>query len=287
MLLLALTMKSYHVFAQSVTITLMPGWNWISCPMMDTLDFETALGSFTPAVGDMIKSQWSNASYRADGHWRGQISQFYPGYGYKYYSNRNESVTVTFNLQQPTPQVGVSTLDPIDITAVSAIVGGIVTIEEGNHIFARGVCWDTEPNPDIDGNHISNGAETGSFSNTLTELTPSTTYYVRAYVVTDYGLIYGNEIIFSTLNGIPVVTTSVVTNILGDGATCGGTVTDGGGLDIIERGVCWSTSHNPTLSDSHTTDGTGLGEFVSTLSDLMISTTYYVRAYATSAQATS
>lgn len=62
MLLLAMVTGSHHVFAQSVTITLMPGWNWISVPLMDTLDFETAMGSFVPVVGDMVKSQWGNAT---------------------------------------------------------------------------------------------------------------------------------------------------------------------------------------------------------------------------------
>ena len=48
MLLLAMAMKSHRVFAQSVTVTLMPGWTWISCPSTDTLDFATALGSCFP-----------------------------------------------------------------------------------------------------------------------------------------------------------------------------------------------------------------------------------------------
>ena len=82
MLLLAMTIQSHHVIAQSVTITLIPGYNWISIPCADTLDFATALGSFTPAEGDVIKSQWSNVVYR-NGQWIGQISKFYPGYGYK------------------------------------------------------------------------------------------------------------------------------------------------------------------------------------------------------------
>ena len=89
--------------AQEVSITLIPGWTWISNPSTDTLDFATALGSFTPMTGDAIKSQWGNASYR-NGHWAGSISQFYPGYGYHYYSTRTEPVTVTFNESQPTQQ---------------------------------------------------------------------------------------------------------------------------------------------------------------------------------------
>ena len=103
MLVLALTMKSHQVLAQSVTIPLLPGWNWISVPLMDTLDFQTAMGSVIPMEGDIIKSRWGAATYTGD-HWRGSISQFYPGYGYHYKSNRTMPVMVTFTMQQPNPQ---------------------------------------------------------------------------------------------------------------------------------------------------------------------------------------
>ena len=62
-LLLVMAMGSHRVFAQSVTVVLTPGWNWISVPLMDTLDFQTAMGSVTPVVGDIIKSRWGSATY--------------------------------------------------------------------------------------------------------------------------------------------------------------------------------------------------------------------------------
>ena len=196
MLLLAVTIQSHRVFAQSVTITLMPGWNWISVPMMDTLDFETALGSFTPAVGDMIKSQWSNASYRADGHWRGQISQFYPGYGYKYYSNRTMPVMVTFTAQEPAPQVIVTTMEPTDITINSAICGGNVSSNDA-FVILKGICWSTNQNPTFNDNYVGGGNGIGSFIVSMTGLTIGTTYYVRAFAVTATGIFYGNEVSFT------------------------------------------------------------------------------------------
>jgi len=94
--LLAMMAVGMSVKAQEVTITLMPGWTWISCPGTDTLDFATAMGTFTPAEGDVFQSQITNAVY-TNGQWRGTISRFYPGYGFKYKSNRTEPVTVTFN----------------------------------------------------------------------------------------------------------------------------------------------------------------------------------------------
>ena len=49
---------------------------------------------------------------------------------------------------------------------------------------------------------------------------------------------------------------------------------------MTARGVCWSTSRNPTISDNHTTDGGGLGDFSSNIVGLFPNTTYYIRAYA-------
>ena len=200
MCMAAMMMAGTSLKAQEITIVLNPGWTWISCPSTDTLDFTTAFGSFTPAIGDIIKSKWGAATYTADGQWRGSVSLFYPGYGYHYKSNRTEPVIVTFNAQQPAPQVVVTTLEPADITTISTIVGGTVTLNEGNHVYACGVCWDTVQMPTVNGNHTSNDANACAFTDTLTELTPNTTYYVRAYVVTDYGLAYGGEQSFTTLD---------------------------------------------------------------------------------------
>ena len=82
------------------------------------------------------------------------------------------------------------------------------------------------------------------------------------------------------------VTTAEVTNITSTTASSGGNIIDDGETTITARGVCWSTSHNPTISDSHTTDGNGTGSFISNLTNLTPRTTYYVRAYATSSLGT-
>jgi len=286
LLLLSMTMGSYRVFAQSVTVTLIPGYNWISIPSTDTLDFATALGSFTPAEGDVIKSQWSNAVYR-NGHWVGQISQFYPGYGYMYYSKRTMPVLLTFNAQQPAPQVIVTTTDPTDITAISATCGGNVASDAGNYVSVqKGICWSLNPNPTFNDNHIEAGDGNGNFTLSMTELSMNTTYYVRAYAVTDAGTVFGEEKTFTTKNGIPMLTTASVTDIGRYEATCGGTIIDDGGLTITERGVCWSTSPNPTIMDNYVVSGMGIGDFVSSMTGLTISTTYYVRSYATNAAST-
>ena len=84
----------------------------------------------------------------------------------------------------------------------------------------------------------------------------------------------------------PTVTTTAISDIDKTTATGGGNVTADGGATVTARGICWSTSQNPTLSDSKTTDGTGTGSFTSAMTSLEANTTYYVRAYATNSAGT-
>jgi hypothetical protein len=82
------------------------------------------------------------------------------------------------------------------------------------------------------------------------------------------------------------VETNPITNITETTATGGGNVKSDGGFPVTARGVCWSTSSNPTTANSHTTDGSGIGAFVSNLTGLTANTPYYVRAYATNSKGT-
>jgi uncharacterized protein (TIGR02145 family) len=101
------------------------------------------------------------------------------------------------------------------------------------------------------------------------------------------GTTYGNQVSFTTLSIIPpTVTTTAVTNITQTTATSGGSVTADGGATVTARGVCWSTTSSPTIANSHTTDGSGTGTFVSNLTGLTANTLYYVRAYATNSAGT-
>ena len=85
----------------------------------------------------------------------------------------------------------------------------------------------------------------------------------------------------------PVLTTSDVIDIAITTAISGGNITSDGGATVIARGVCWSTGSMPTIADSKTTDGTGMGIFSSSITGLTANTTYYVRAYATNSTGTS
>jgi len=83
-----------------------------------------------------------------------------------------------------------------------------------------------------------------------------------------------------------VITTMSVSGITSNSVISGGNITSGGASNITARGVCWSTSANPTISNSHTNDGTGTGVFLSNINSLTSGTIYNVRAYATNNQGT-
>jgi phosphodiesterase/alkaline phosphatase D-like protein len=133
---------------------------------------------------------------------------------------------------------------------------------------------------------VTGGADT-AVTGALTGLSPNTTYHYRVVGQNAYGTSNGTDMTFTTSTiSLPTVTTTAISGITSSSASSGGTVTDEGGGTVTARGVCWSTSANPTTADSKTTNGSGLGAFSSAITGLTENTTYYVRAYATNASGT-
>ncbi len=95
------------------------------------------------------------------------------------------------------------------------------------------------------------------------------------------GSVYSNTASRDIMLTIPSLLTTSVSSITLTSASSGGTISSEGEPTVSARGVCWNTSGTPTLSDSHTEDGTGTGSFTSSLTGLSEGTTYYVRAYST------
>ena len=112
-------------------------------------------------------------------------------------------------------------------------------------------------------------------------------YFASGYVYIgndprNYGLsvrpVLGPEIeVDATL---PIMTTSVVTQITETSAVAGGNVTSDGGASVTERGVVYATTQNPTTNNIKVKSGIGTGSFTCNLTGLQQNTTYYVRAYA-------
>lgn len=85
---------------------------------------------------------------------------------------------------------------------------------------------------------------------------------------------------------IPILSTAPLSNPTLTSATTGGNIIDEGGSSVTARGICWSKGETPTINSSKTTDGNGLGSFVSHITGLTPFTVYYARAYATNDEGT-
>jgi len=179
----------------------------------------------------------------------------------------------------------ITTTQLSNITTTTASGGGNITTDGGLTITSRGVCWSTTTNPIVANSKTADGTGTGIFSSNITGLNPGTTYHIRAYATNSVGTAYGSDLTFTTLT-IPTINTTVATSITTTAATSGGNITSDGGASITSRGVCWSTTANPTIANSKTTDGTGSGTFSSTITGLSPGTSYHIRAYATNSAGT-
>lgn len=175
-----------------------------------------------------------------------------------------------------------------DISYHSAVCGGIITSDNGLEVTVRGVCWSLKPNPTINDSITKDAAGTGEFTSNISNLIADTTYYLRAYATNSDGTAYGLQITFKTLaTALPTLSTTIATNITETTASSGGDISSDGGSEITARGVCWSLTENPTISNDKTNDGVGVGNYTSNLTNLTDGTTYFVRAYATNSIGTS
>jgi uncharacterized protein (TIGR02145 family) len=101
------------------------------------------------------------------------------------------------------PQAGVPIILTSQVTSIistSAISGGNITSDGGASVLAKGVAYGSAQNPTISGWNMStsDGTGTGAFTSSLTGLSASTLYYLRAYATNSVGTAYGNEVSFTT-----------------------------------------------------------------------------------------
>jgi hypothetical protein len=197
----------------------------------------------------------------------------------------------SFSTTTATIPTQITTTTASTITQTTASSGGNISNDGGSNIISRGVCWsNTTSSPTIANTNSINGSGIGVFTSSLTTLSTGTTYYVRAYATNSVGTAYGNTISFTTVAAtLPTgVTTNTISSITNNTALGGGNINTDGGAIITARGVCWSNSNsNPTIANTKTVDGTGIGVFSSSITGLTAGTTYYVRAYATNSVGTS
>lgn len=168
----------------------------------------------------------------------------------------------------------------------STATSGGESITDGNGtISSKGIQWSEFADFSTILGANDEGTGTANFSSIMTGLVSGNTYYVRAYAQNEAGVAYGQVESFQS-SGAPTLSTVAISAISWDSATSGGENISDNGSSIVSKGIQWSTSSSFATIEGSTNDGSGTGNFVSNLTGLTETTTYYVRAYATNGVAT-
>jgi hypothetical protein len=198
--------------------------------------------------------------------------------------------TTFTTLAQATFAPSVVTSKATLIGSTNATLGGNVSDSGTATVTERGIVYATTINPTTANTKVQIGTGIGTFSQNITGLSAATLYHVRAYAINSVGTSYGADSTFTT-NSLPTfsptVSTAKATLIGSSNATLGGNVSDGGTAAVTDRGIVYSTSANPTTSNTKVQIGTGIGAFSQNITGLNSLTTYHVRAYAINSVGTS
>ncbi len=184
-----------------------------------------------------------------------------------------------------TPPV-VLTTNVTEITPYSANAGGKIAEDECGNLTARGVVWDTEPNPDIENNSgmSFDGQGSGTFTSTITGLAPASVYYVRAYAMNEGGTGYGNQHSFTTIGAPPTIDYQYISNRTTESAVLNAMITPNH-LEttvVFEYGLT-ADYGNDVVAEQSPIDGGGEVLVSALIEDLEPGTIYHFRVIARNA----
>lgn len=180
----------------------------------------------------------------------------------------------------------------VNITALGVKLWGNF-VDKGNWtVNGKGFVYSTNPVPTKGNGTVKSvsGTNTGKFYANVTNLAPSTTYYVRAYVKKGTGAnadtVYSSNIIsFQTLPVVPpTLSTPMVSEISLTNATFTGQITAKGDATLqTDKGFCYGLNQNPTYYDNKVkVSGTASPlpyTMTKNVENLLSGATYYVRSY--------
>jgi hypothetical protein len=163
---------------------------------------------------------------------------------------------------------------------VATLSGNVKDLGRGE-LKERGIVLSKSQKPTIDDMKFkSSVTDLGEYKIVVTKLEVNTKYYARAYTQNEAGIVYGDEVNFSTLDyTFAKISTNDIGNISFRSARIGGEVTNEGNTPVTERGVVISREKTPTISDRKLTVGNGLGGYMVDVNELIPNSTYYIRAY--------
>jgi hypothetical protein len=187
---------------------------------------------------------------------------------------------ITFStLDYKLPTIQTNSVTDIGLN-VATLSGNVKDLGRGE-LKERGIVLSKSQNPTIDDMKFkSSVTDLGEYKIVVTKLEVNTKYYARAYTQNEAGIVYGDEVNFSTLDyTFAKISTNDIGNISFRSARIGGEVTNEGNTPVTERGVVISREKTPTISDRKLTVGNGLGGYMVDVNELIPNSTYYIRAY--------
>ena len=236
----------------------------------ETVDVATAVKVSMNYAGGSFNTAISNLSIAATYY----VKSYAVNSAGTAYSN-----VVSFTTLASTPVV--STIDAADVTSSSALLSGTVLTDNGAAIKERGFVWvQGDGTPTTSSRKLTASGTVGDYTASLTGLEPNKKYSFRAYAINSVGTAYGEIMTFSTVAGLPVLSSTRVSNLTTTTATFSSSVTDHGGDKVTEVGFYYSKSEDVDLataqkvSENYSTDS-----FSIKVENLEVGTQYYVRAY--------
>ena len=257
-------------------------------PRYQELGFVYA-GESMPTLDNAMETITVGTTYKAGSNFEKEVNSFASGSTYyvrAYARNANgvfySANEVTFQTVQEYSEVRTDDVSGVDVLSGQASFNATVTNPGVPAYTEKGFCYRTGTSePTVNDETVKvPGSGGGSFSTKVSGLELQETYTVRSYIIQNDNIFYGESRTFNTISGAPSVTTSAVTDIGASEATFNAYVSDKGIPAYSERGFCYSTGGQPTISDNkRVVYGNGEGDYSLEVSDLEFDTYYYVRAY--------
>ena len=183
------------------------------------------------------------------------------------------------------------TTSNFEVKLVSAKIAGVLYEEGDAKVIEKGICWGVKAGVSTANNKVTSVVNEKAFKVEIDDLAYGTTYFARAYAISELGVSYGKEISFTTWsNELPNLVLSTPTQ---PSATS---------IDVslqlnqetkatYTAGICWSTNPMPSVlnntisvAERFHNDVVPLpftDSYIKTLQNLNENTMYYFRAFAT------